>query len=674
MRVRSTGSRSLRADLLIAAVVPLLIFTVGVAATIYTVAKQQLESRVHAKLNTVAAYLIDAAELGLLTQAAESLREPIQRALADEDVVHVSVYSARGELLITDGEVIGPMLPREDLFPTQNGPEYRALGSTLQELRQVVRYHVDRPGHEALFADGPRPIGSDGLGAPQGYLRIVMSSERVQTEYSDLLRSSAISMGVVVLLGIGLALALARSPVHGMSLLCSAAQRLGRGEIGVRVPDLGSGEISQLGRAFNEMSQQLGQAREQIAAHQAQLEQKVSERTAQLNGARVEAERANQAKSHFLANMSHEIRTPMTAILGYTDVVLEDARIAADQADLLGVIKRNGEHLLTVINGILDLSKIESGRLPIEHLPTDLVKVIGDVRGSLTRAAEEQGIELVVELRTPLPTRVLSDPARIRQGVMNLVTNALKFTERGKVTISVSYQPEHQKVRIDVTDTGAGIPPEALRSVFAQFEQADDSTTRRFTGQGLGLAITRRLARLLDGDCTAESEPGRGSTFTFAFTAPLGRDAEIRRVSREELARSERPRTHKPGGLNCRILVAEDGKDNQRLIKLILRNAGAEVVIAENGLLAVETLRADPDFDLVVMDMAMPEMDGYEATRVLRAEGCELPIVALTAHALTGEREKCIASGCDDYTTKPIDKAALIETLRQNLEKHQSQA
>jgi CheY-like chemotaxis protein len=163
---------------------------------------------------------------------------------------------------------------------------------------------------------------------------------------------------------------------------------------------------------------------------------------------------------------------------------------------------------------------------------------------------------------------------------------------------------------------------------------------------------------------------GRGSTFTFSFTAPLGRDAEIRRVSREELNRAERPRSSKPGGLNARILVAEDGRDNQRLIKLILRNAGAEVDMVENGLLAVETLRADPDYDLVVMDMAMPEMDGYEATRLLRAEGFQLPIVALTAHALTGEREKCIASGCDDYTTKPIDKAALIETLHQNLLKH----
>jgi PAS domain S-box-containing protein len=401
--------------------------------------------------------------------------------------------------------------------------------------------------------------------------------------------------------------------------------------------------------------------------------------------ARRRAEEANAMKSDFLANMSHEIRTPMTAILGFADLLHEDGdrSIAPRQRlEYIRTIRRNGEHLLALINDILDLSKIEAGRMTVERIAVDPEQVIADV-GSLMRVkAREGGIELEILRETELPARVRSDPVRLKQILINLVGNAIKFTPQGRVTLRVAACADATgapRLRFRVEDTGIGIAPEQLPRLFGAFTQADGSTTRRFGGTGLGLRISRTFAQLLGGDIEVESELGRGSIFTATVSAELVEGGE----SALPTARTLMPRPLAPPDgaeaslVGARIWVAEDGPDNQRLIALHLRRAGAEVTLFENGRLALEAftsdgtvdgeLRADPACDLLLSDMQMPELDGYGLVHALRQRGWRGPIVALTANAMIGDSERCLVAGCDAYATKPIDRATLIATVAAHL-------
>jgi CheY-like chemotaxis protein len=257
----------------------------------------------------------------------------------------------------------------------------------------------------------------------------------------------------------------------------------------------------------------------------------------------------------------------------------------------------------------------------------------------------------------------------VRQSLMNLVGNAIKFTERGWVRLEVRYEAARERAQIDVVDSGIGISPERMGQLFQPFEQADTSVTRRFGGTGLGLAITQRIARLLGGDCTAQSVPSGGSRFSFALAAPLAPGAQLIEPGGVPAPAGPGPRAgRRQLRLDARVLLAEDGPDNRQLIGLILRRAGARVEMVENGALAVERMRREA-FDVVLMDVAMPVMDGYTATRTLREMGVDVPILALTAHALSGERERCLEAGCDEYLTKPIDRVLLIEQIQQLLER-----
>jgi signal transduction histidine kinase len=413
-----------------------------------------------------------------------------------------------------------------------------------------------------------------------------------------------------------------------------------------------------------------------VRQHQQQLEKMVDERTAELNLMRIRAERASEAKSEFLANMSHELRTPLTAIAGYTDVLLEDDRVQADQRDSLQTIKRNGDRLLNMVNTLLDVCEMEAGHLQTDQAAVDLVQLVRRVGRELQPAAQERRLELALQFANQLPPQVVSDGPRIRRALGNLIENAIKFTEQGSVRVRVQYGAEASLACIDVIDTGIGIAPDAIPSLFLEFEQADGSTSKRYGGAGLGLAFTRRLARVLGGDCTLRSEVGAGTTATLTFRAPAASAAEPAAESGGETAAAGAATPAEPraaatggGGARPRILLVEDGVDNQRLIAMILRKAGADVEIAENGRIAVERLGAGESFDLLLMDMAMPEMDGYDATRTLRDMGCRMPIIALTAHGVQGEREKCLAAGCDDYATKPIDRNELIRIARAALAK-----
>jgi signal transduction histidine kinase/CheY-like chemotaxis protein/Pyruvate/2-oxoacid:ferredoxin oxidoreductase delta subunit len=396
----------------------------------------------------------------------------------------------------------------------------------------------------------------------------------------------------------------------------------------------------------------------------------------QLERSQEAAEAANRAKSEFLANMSHEIRTPMTAILGYADLVLENQQRAED-IESLKTIKRNGEHLLSVINDILDLSKVEAGMLTISQTRCSPTMIVEEVVTLMRVRAEAKNLSLETEYVYPVPETVLSDPTRLRQILINLVGNAIKFTEVGSVRVRARVQERdgaRPQLQFDVIDTGIGIPEEHRASLFDPFYQADGAVNRKCGGTGLGLAISQRLAQILGGQIRFTSTAGKGSTFSL-IVDPGPLDGTRMLSGPADVARSEQPAakpTTLQRRLDCRILLAEDGADNQRLISFILKKAGAEVVVAENGEVAVREVLAtlpiekeprppaQAPFDLVLMDMQMPRMDGYEATRQLRAAGYAGPIIALTAHVMVEDRQKCIEAGCNDYMSKPIQRDELV--------------
>jgi signal transduction histidine kinase/CheY-like chemotaxis protein len=399
------------------------------------------------------------------------------------------------------------------------------------------------------------------------------------------------------------------------------------------------------------------------------------------------ARAADRAKGEFLANMSHEIRTPMTAILGYAELLERGELEGAAAAEALHTVRRNGEHLLTIINDILDLSKIEAGKLLLELQPCSPADLLQEVAQLMRPRAEAKGLRLVAP-NTALPP-ILTDVTRLRQILINLVGNAIKFTERGAVSLtahSVESEGLVPQLVLAVADTGIGIAAEHLPGLFEPFRQADSSMTRRFGGTGLGLAISRRLAESLGGTLAVSSSPGIGTTFTLTIAAPQVVPAEDPSGPPDaldilDLAEAPDPPADRPSSAplrGARLLLAEDSPDNQRLLGYLLRKAGAEVTLAEHGgracELALSAAHSGRPFDVVLMDMQMPVLDGYRAARELRRNGYRLPIVALTAHSLKSDRQKCLDAGCDDYVTKPVRSSQLIAVIARHVPRQDREA
>jgi signal transduction histidine kinase/ActR/RegA family two-component response regulator len=380
---------------------------------------------------------------------------------------------------------------------------------------------------------------------------------------------------------------------------------------------------------------------------------------------------ACKAKSQFLATMSHEIRTPMNSILGFSELLAEEP-LSDSQKEYVQLIRNSSNTLLTLINDILDFSKIEAGKLAVEKTETPLHVLQEEMESMFRPTAVAKGLELAVLQCEELPRTIHTDPVRIRQCLINLINNAIKFTQNGHVYVNVSRKQQQDKtfIQFDIEDTGIGIPLDKQAKIFEMFTQADNSTSQKYGGTGLGLTITKKLAELLGGELSVISQPGVGSVFTMTIDA--GAVGEQNSYNKYEQAEEVQKEPHpKPMTVNTgetkKILLAEDNPVNQQLMNVLLKKMGYDVTLVDNGKLAIEALEKG-SFDIVLMDIQMPEMNGLEATRAIRQKGYKIPVVAITANALKGDREQCLEAGCDDYLPKPVDKYDLEDMIQKYIQ------
>ena len=421
-------------------------------------------------------------------------------------------------------------------------------------------------------------------------------------------------------------------------------------------------EIEFLGESLNSMIQALADSQKELREQKGLLEQRIKERTEQLEEAMRGAQAANQAKSDFLANVSHELRTPMNGVIGMLDLALE-GELSSEQAEQLKTAQSCAYSLLTLLNDLLDLSKIEAGKMTLERIPFDIRAALDECMKAHQPRVTQNRSELRYEVSPDVPEQIVGDPLRIRQILSNLVSNAVKFTQDGAVNVHVDslFSRGQFWLQFTVADNGTGIPADKLAVIFDKFTQADGSVSRKYGGTGLGLAITRKLVELHGGDIDVQSEVGRGTTFMVKLHCDLAIDEPA-----HERINGVQPAPPADAALAMfRILVVEDNQVNQKVVTTVLRKRGYSIELANDGTEALAMLDKSPGFDLVLMDVQMPVLDGLETTRLIRKDPRwkSLPIVAMTAHAMSGDKERCLEGGMNGYISKPVHPSQLLETV-----------
>ena len=615
---------------------------------------------------TTASIIAQNSEYAVYTENRGALEQILGNLRADSSLFHMRFWDKEGNLLIARSHAGAKM-------PVRRNP---ALTNTI--THQEVWSQSDG-GHyidiiaPVLSNSGDKleilpEIDSEKRPEVLGYIQLDYSLEERDGRIREFLIATMVFTSCLVLVGVLLTIMMTRKITSPVRRLAVISQEISEDKIDQQIKIDTRDEISDLAGAFNRMLERLRLYRGQVAEYQQSLEEKVVQSTALAQ----QAAEASRTKSQFLANMSHEIRTPLNGVLGMAELLL-GTDLRGRQRRLAETLFRSGEALLSVINDILDFSKIEAGKLDLESIDFDLRDTVDGLIDLFAENAGKKGLELRCSFNGDVPSALIGDPLRLRQVLSNLISNAIKFTERGEIVVGISADGENEGktlLRFEVRDTGIGIKAGTLSQIFDSFSQADGSTTRKYGGTGLGLAISKQLCNMMGGQIHVESVYGKGSTFSFtAFLEKQPVQPEYYDGTRLKGPRAFQETAYEKGiehSFKYRILLAEDNAVNQEVGRAMLENLGCRVDVASDGRELLRLLETGK-YELIFMDCQMPEMDGYAATRQIRINESQgrthVPIVALTAHAMEGDRERCLEAGMDDYLSKPFTLQQLAEML-----------